>query len=76
MLCLVDLWEIQSWGSLVRKKAIIKMYKQLTVFVSEAEPQEPLGAEDGRESSVCPDGIYKYCFASQDLTVSIEFFKL
>lgn len=50
----------------------MKMHKQRTVFASEAEPQELMGKKD----SVSPDAIYKYCFASQVLTVSIEFFKL
>lgn len=37
---LVDLREMQTWGSLGQKKGIMKMHKQVTVFASEAEPQE------------------------------------
>lgn len=45
VLYLVDLWEMQTWGSLGQKKGIMKMHKQLTVFASETESQELRGRE-------------------------------
>lgn len=57
MLCLVNLREMQTWGSLERKN-IMKMHKQLAVLASEIEPQGQLG----KKSSVSPNGVYKYCF--------------